>query len=165
MKIRYRLAAIASVVALTGAAGLAGASAASAAPTPYFWCLYNNDNPCLSTNANGQPVGVASLGYGSGFLSFNGEHTDGNEYVEYYQIGTSDCLTDSGASLYLQTCAKGDARELWWWNGNGELVNHYATVHYGHPDCLNHIDGQAGSSIEACTAAAPQIWTQYPDIT
>jgi hypothetical protein len=163
MKIRYRLAAIASAVALTSAAGLAGAGAASAAPSPWQWCVTPNDSSCLNTNGSGQPVGVAQRGYSSAFLSFNGEHTNGHEYVEYYVIGSTDCLTDSGAVLYLQPCVQGEARQLWYYDPNSELINDYATQHYGHPDCLTHINGTAGSSIAACNGDQnTQYWDQYP---
>jgi hypothetical protein len=135
MKIKYRLAAVASAVALTGAACLASAGAASA-NTQYLWCVTQTVD-CIVSHGSGHAVGIEIPIYATNFASKNGEITNGHEYVEYYQIGTNACLTDSGANVYLQTCSAGDTRELWWFDAShSHVVNDYATVHYGHNDCM-----------------------------
>jgi len=139
MKIRFRLAAIASALALTGAAGLAGAGAASAV-TEFPWCGTTFFS-CLLSNGSGSAVGLVAYPGTEGpthFASENGITTNGHDYVEYYQIGTNACLTDSGGNVYLQTCSYGDTREMWWYDASVHyVVNDYATVHYGHDDCMS----------------------------
>lgn len=86
-----------------------------------------------------------------------------HDWVEYYQIGTSACLTDSGAVVYLQTWSKGDARQLWRWTGNtytyGEVINDYATNHYGHNDCMTgNLSINSGAIVAAYDSSSDQSW-------
>jgi hypothetical protein len=162
MKIRYRLAAIASAVALTGASALASAGTASAA-TDFAWC--SNDNGyCLLSAGSGHPVKTTLLGNPTNFVSENGIQTNGHDYVEYAQYGTNACLTDSGANVYLQTCSKGDTREMWWYDASpGYLVNDYATVHYGHNECMAQNEGSGDAVIvTACSGGNLYLsWFQF----
>jgi hypothetical protein len=167
MKIRYRVAAIASAVALASAAGLAGAGSASAV-TEFPWCG-SNFFFCLLSNGSGSPVGLVAYPDGSqaptNFASENGVQTNGHDYVQYYQIGTNRCLTDSGANVYLQTCAaKGaDTRQMWWFDASpGYVVNDYATVHYGHDDCMS-VNNSSGDAVivDGCNNGMQlQDWAQ-----
>ena len=87
--------------------------------------------------------------------------TNGHDYVEYYQIGSNRCLTDTGANVYLQTCSSGDTREMWWYDATpGYVVNDYATVEYGHNDCMTVNSGSGDAVIvQACeTNNSDQEW-------
>jgi hypothetical protein len=162
MKIRYRLAAVVSAVALTGTAALAGAGAASA-NTDFPWCD-GTAGYCLLSNGSGNALGLRSntISAQTHWDSEDATPVNGETYVEYYQVGTNACLTDSGAIAYLQTCS-GDSRQLWWYNaGAQEIINDYATVHYGHNDCLVGNLGEPDTAvIEACSlGGVNEIWDQ-----
>jgi hypothetical protein len=162
MKIRYRLAAFLSAAALTGVAGLASAgtaSATSSAPTPEEWCAgVPAELSCLYSEGSGNALSLAAPGRSTNFLSENGEQTDGHDYVMYYQDGTKACLTDSGAVGYLETCSTSDSRQRWYYDGSDdELINLYATNHYGHNDCLALNSVPNGVIIESCSIGG---WAQ-----
>jgi len=158
MKIRYRLAAIASAVALAGAGALAVHGAASAGAAVYPFCV-NSDGTCIGTDGTGNPVG---LSYGTP-ANFGQENAEG-AFVEYYHNSTDGCLTDSGANVYIQTCTAGDGRQLWEWQENptlgyGPVINRYATSHYGVNECMTKNSGSGDAIIvEACDGAADQQW-------
>jgi hypothetical protein len=159
LKIRHQLAAIASALTLIGAVGLAGAGAASAT-TEYLWC-WSGTLWCIVSNGSGNAVGLNPPAYSTNFASEYGEMINGHEYVEYYQIGTNACLTDSGANVYLQTCSPGETRQLWRYH-KSVILNDYATVHYGHNDCMT-VNGGSGDPVivEACTTNdSNQKWDQ-----
>jgi hypothetical protein len=159
MKIRYRLAAIASAVALAGAGALAGQGVASADTALPFNLNWDNPTLCIGTDGTGNPVSLGGAGTCANFLSENGVHTNGHDYVEYRHNGTNGCLTDSGATVYIQTCTPNDNRQMWYYNvsaGVGYVENLYATLHYGHSDVMT----ASGATVIVADNTS-DIYTQY----
>jgi Ricin-type beta-trefoil lectin domain len=152
---------IAVALAAVGLSAFTFAAPASAV-TEFPWCMTGADN-CIMGNGSGNPVDMNIIIYATNFASENGVTTNGHDYVQYYQIGSNRCLTDSGANVYLQTCAAqgADTRQMWWYDATpGWVVNDYATVHYGHNDCMS-VNSSSGDAVivQSCETNDPnQQW-------
>jgi hypothetical protein len=164
VKIRFRLAAIASVIAIM-ALGLVGAGAASASSTSggitYFCNTRNGIPPCLYSQGFRKPVKVLRSGSLTGFTVFYSKQIDGHTYSEYEQNGTKNCLEYANTAdgytniVRMDTCTGGRASQLWWWDGLA-VINHY------NGNCLTNespIPNYGLAFVDPCTGDPNQWWS------
>lgn len=190
MKIRYQLAAVASITAIM-ALGIAGAASASTmvqhasasrtmlasrsepaqlkatAATPdvteIAWCQGNNIG-CLWSAGFDNQVLFHRTGNVTNFEAVHGTTWDGRNVSEWQQVGTNNCLEydfSGGVIVRMDTCTAGRASQLWWSSPADSLVNDYATGQLGQQECMQAATTQnAGVFVQACDGSPTQAWFQ-----
>lgn len=129
-------------------------------------------NGCVKSAGSGNTVGVTNVGDITNFTRINPITWQGhtNDVYQYQQDGTDLCLEfDAGEIngdsdiVRMATCSTSVVSQYWWYSGDHNLVNDYATALYGQQACMD-VFGQSPyyALVDDCSspyASGSNVWS------
>jgi hypothetical protein len=141
-------------------------------PAMPFICNQYLSGLCLKTAGSGNVVEVTDVGDLTNFTGINPitweGHTD--DVYQYQQDGTDLCLEfDAGEIdgnydiVRMATCDSSIVSQYWWYSGDHNLVNDYATSYFGQQACMDVLQYSSYyADVDDCTlpyATGSNVWS------
>ncbi len=141
-------------------------------PAMPFICNKYLSGMCLKSAGSGNTVDVTNVGDLTNFTGINPITWEGhsNDVYQYQQDGTNLCMEfDAGEInghydiVRMATCDTSIASQYWWYSGDDNLVNEYATGLYGQQACMDIFkDTTYYADVDDCTspyASGSDVWS------